>query len=152
MYHYIAKFEEYGKATDDTVLQTALYLKHLNLLVDHIKDAYTSIGRRVASLLAGGEITYDVLWALFKPNDKVYGTCLGTRKPRCIIFDSGEEKKLDDGTEYFYIKGRYLDFDGKNFGHALIALGIFKFRGTKRVDKLEAFPLKHHPNEKEMRR
>jgi hypothetical protein len=58
---------------------------------------------------------------------------------------------LDDGTEYFHIEGRYLDFDGENFGHASTALGIFKFRGTKRVDKLEAFPLKYHPNEKEMR-
>ena len=152
MYHYIAEFEEYGKATDDTVLRTALYRKHLNLLVDHIKDAYTSIGGRVTSLLACGEITYDVLWALFKPNDIVYGTCLGTQKPRCVIFDSGEVKKLDDGTEYFHIEGRYLDFDGKNFGHASTALGIFKFRGTKRIDKLEAFPLKYHPNEKEVRR
>ena len=152
MYHYVAELEDYGKATDDIVLRTVLYRKHLSLLVDHIKGAYASTRGRVVSLLASGEITYDVLWALFKPNDIVYGTCLGTRKPRCVIFDSGEVKKLDDGTEYFHIEGRYLDFDGKNFGHASTALGIFKFRGTKRVDKLEAFPLKYHPNEKEVRR
>jgi hypothetical protein len=30
--------------------------------------------------------------------------------------------------------------------------GIVKFRGTKRIDSLEAFPLQYHPNEKGVRR
>ena len=150
LYHYVIELEEYENATNDIVLQNVLYQKHLNLLVDHVKDVYTSTRERLALLLKSHEITFDMLWALFKLNDIVYGTCLGSQKPRCVIFDY-EEVELFDCTEYFHIEGRYLDFDGKNFGQASTALGIFKFRGTKCVDKLEAFPLKYHPSEKEVR-
>lgn len=121
--------------------------------MDHVKDYYASTRERIRSLVEeNGEITFDLLWALFKPNDVVYGTCFGTEKPRCIVFDFEEVRKLDDGTEYFHIEGRYLDFDGKDFGEASTALGIVKLRGTKRIDSLEAFPLQYHPNEKGVRR
>ena len=99
-----------------------------------------------------GQITFDLLGALSKPNDVVYGTCFGTEKPRCIFFDFREFRKLDDGTESFHIEGRYLVFDAKDFGEASTALGIVKFCGTKRIDSLEAFPLQSHSSEKGVRR
>jgi hypothetical protein len=66
-------------------------------------------------------------------------------------WDNERGKTLDDDTEYFHIEGRYLDFDGKDFGQASTALGISKFRGTKYIDSLDAVPLKYHPNEKDVR-
>jgi hypothetical protein len=41
-------------------------------------------------------------------------------------WDNEQAKTLDD----VHIEGRYLDFDGKDFGQASTALGISKFRGT----------------------
>jgi hypothetical protein len=38
----------------------------------------------------------------------------------------------------------YLDFDGEVFGEVSIQLVIPEFRGTKRINILEAFPLHHH--------
>jgi hypothetical protein len=64
--------------------------------------------------------------------------------------DNEQGKTSDDGTEYFHIEGRYLDFDGKDFGQASTALGISKFRGTMST-ALDAVPLKYHPNEKDVR-
>lgn len=49
--------------------------------------------------------------------------------------------------KYFHVEGRYLDFDGKVLGEAVIHLSIDKFRGAKRIDTLEVFPLHCHLNE-----
>ncbi|OBT86393.1 hypothetical protein VE02_05287 [Pseudogymnoascus sp. 03VT05] len=98
-----------------------------------------------------GHITYDLLWALFKPNTLVYTKCFVTGKPRCVKYDFGEERKTNSGVKYFHVAGRYLDFDGKVLGEAVIHLSIEKFRGAKRIDTLEVFPLHCHPNESDAR-
>ena len=42
---------------------------------------------------------------------------------------------------YFYIKGRYINFNRKVFGKVLINTGILKFRGLKLINSLNIFPL-----------
>ena len=126
------------------------HLKHLNLLVDFVKTTYASTTKRLTALLEGKEITYDLLWSLFKPNTVVYTTCYGTHKPRCVSYRFGEERTMDDGTDYFHLECYCLDFDGKTFGEATVELGISKFRGTKQIDSLGVFPLEYHPNRSEV--
>lgn len=141
LYHYVPELDTRAHTEDNAVVQ-----KQLCLLTDHIKRSYTLVKRRIHSLVSlNQEITFDLLWALFKPNDIVYGKCFGTEKSRCIIFDSGVVKTLDNVTEYFHIQGRYLDFNGKDFGEASAVLGVTKFSGAKRIDSLEAFPFQYYP-------
>ncbi|KAF7133971.1 hypothetical protein CNMCM5793_005497 [Aspergillus hiratsukae] len=112
-------------------------------LFGQFAPACPSTSQRVTSLFRHGQITYDLLWALFKPGYLVYSTCLGTGKPRCVIFDAGEET-IYSGVIYYKLDYRHLDFDGQDFGEARIAFGIEKFRGAKAIDSLEAFPLRYH--------
>ena len=63
----------------------------------------------------------------------------------------GEEKKTDQGVEYFELQCQYLDFDGKVFGTVLAKLAIEKFRGARQINTLNAFPLKFHPTREKMR-
>lgn len=123
---------------------------HLDLLIQTIKDTYKSTTERLVALLADRKITYDLLWALFKPNTHVYTTCPGTGKPRCVKYDFGEEKKTNQGVKYFELDYRYLDFDGKVFGEVTERLGIEEFRGARRIDTLDAFPLEYHPTKEKM--
>ncbi|KAG0647501.1 ATPase family AAA domain-containing 3B [Hyphodiscus hymeniophilus] len=111
----------------------------------------TDTRMRLLPLLMGGEIPYDLLWALFKPNTFAYTTCPGTKKPRCIRYDFGEERPTADGMEYFHIRGRYVDFDGEVFGEVPIDMGILKFRGSKPINSLDIFPLKYHDNVDQIR-
>jgi hypothetical protein len=116
------------------------------LLVDFIEKTYSSTTKQVATLLKHHEITYDLLWSLFKPNMIMYTTCIGTKKPRCVKYDFGEEKKLSNGIIYYSMQCCYLDFDGKTFGEVSTELPIFKFRGTRRIETLPTFPLQFHPD------
>jgi hypothetical protein len=117
----------------------------------YIKSTYTSTTERLGPLLEKHQITYDLLWTLFKPNTLAHTKCFGTGQPRCVRYEFGEEKTTNGGVEYFHIKARYLDFDGKVFGEALSKHAIEKFRGAKRITALEVFPLKFHPSEKNVR-
>ena len=81
----------------------------------------------------------------------VYTKCFSIGKPRCVKYDFREERKTISREKYFHIEGRYLDFDGKVLGEAVIHLSIEKFRGAKRIDTLKAFPLHCHLNESDVR-
>lgn len=47
---------------------------------------------------------------------------------------------------------RLLNFNEQVFDEASTTLGIEKFQGAKRVDRLEAFSLEFHAKQKEMRK
>jgi len=150
LYHYIRELEVHRTELDDDTDNDAK-LKHLNLLMEYIGAAYISTSSRLASLLKNREITYDLLWALFKPNMEIYTTVLDAEKPACCRYDSGKERTTSSGIPYFHVECRLLDFNGQVFGEVSTALGIGKFQGAKRVDRLEAFPLEFHAHQKEMR-
>ncbi|CAG8981848.1 hypothetical protein HYALB_00014000 [Hymenoscyphus albidus] len=118
--------------------------EHIQLLIDYIKSSYADTTQRLNVLLGSKEITYDLLWVLFKPNTLVYTTCEGTKKPRCIRYESGEAETTPNGLEYFHIKGNYVEFDGKVLGKVPVQTAILSFRGSKSISTLEAFPLLHH--------
>ncbi|OAF59670.1 hypothetical protein VC83_03769 [Pseudogymnoascus destructans] len=141
LYHYIPELET-CRNWNGIDFQDQASATHVSLLLNYLKEKYPEL----KSLLKTGEITYDMLWALFRPNGPVFTTCHGTHKPRCVRFDFGEEKKTNSGFIYWKLECRYLDFDGKEYGNVPIELGIPKFRGTKRINLLETFPLQHHPD------
>ncbi|THC87944.1 hypothetical protein EYZ11_012610 [Aspergillus tanneri] len=129
LFHFLPELLDYIQkikgAEDDN--RDPIQLEHLTLFTNYMKEACASTSQRVSSLLQHRKITYDLLWALFKPGGLVYSTCFGTGKPR------------------------YLDFDGRDFGEAGVTLGIETFRGAKVIDSLEAFPLDYHPDSKQVR-
>ena len=126
-------------------------LEHLNLLVDYINATYKSTTERLSSLLERGEITYDLLWALFKSNSDVYSICAGTGAGRCIKYIHGEEIVDPNGSAYFQIEGHYLDFDGTRIGEATGLIRIDKFRGPIWISALSAYPLQFHPEADKVR-
>ena len=97
-------------------------------------------------------ITYNLLLALFKAKTVLYTTCQGIEKPRCIKYETGIEETTMTGVEYFYIKGSYLDFDGKILGKVSIETAILKFIGSKPINSLEAFPIRYHEEEEAIQR
>ncbi len=58
---------------------------------------------------------------------------------------------MDNGVEYFHLECHYVDFDGKAFGETSIELAILKFRRTKRIDTLDAFPLGYHADKAQVK-
>ncbi|KAJ5091678.1 ATPase AAA-type [Penicillium alfredii] len=89
--------------------------------------------------------------ALFKPGSYVFTTCFGSGEPRCVIFDAGEETTQDD-VEFYKLECRFLDYDRTKFGKVGVFLRILKFRGSKPIKTLEAFPLHLYPSHQRVRK
>jgi hypothetical protein len=150
LYQYLPEFESHRSRIQANAAK-AISINHLDLLIDCVKSIYKPTSQDLLPLLDHGEITYDLLPLLFKPNTLVYTICFGTKKPRCVIYDLAEEKVDRSEEKYLSMACRYLDFDGKTFGKASINLAIPKFRGTKRIHTLRAFPLKYHQDENQVK-
>lgn len=144
LYHFLQELEACAKATKSALLQDPAALAHLVLLLDHVKSAYASASQRLIPLLENHDIAFDLV-VLFKPNTAVCSKCPGTDKPRCIKYSFGERRFIKLDREYFHIEGCYLDFDERQLGEAITALGIYSFQGVKRINSLDVFPpLKYH--------
>ncbi|KAJ5873293.1 ATPase AAA-type core [Penicillium solitum] len=151
LFHFLPELDRCAENMDSSSDHESAHAKHLLLLIDHLKHAYASTLQRLESMLQHGHITYDLLWALFKPGCHVYTTCIGTKEPRCVVFDAGEEMTQNDET-WLNLECRFLDYNGVKFGEAGIFLRVAKFRGSKPIDTLEAYPLCHHPSHEQIRK
>lgn len=131
----------YSTGTDCAMIRQA---EHSRILFEFLESTYARTSQRLGSLLRSNEITYDLLWALFKPNTEIYTTCAGTDEHMCVKVNHSEEKEMLNKTKYFHVECRHFDHDGKIFGEATVGLAIEKFRGSKRIELLPAFPLQYH--------
>ncbi|KAK5936471.1 hypothetical protein PMZ80_011292 [Knufia obscura] len=145
LFHYLPELEEYQASATRDGARDLTSLKALNLLIRTIKDRAKAPSERLDPLLREGKITYDLLWALFKANSHVITTCLGSGQLRCLQYNVGEEKKTEQGVEYFELQCQYLDFDGKVFGTVTERLPIERFHGARPITTLDIYPLYFHP-------
>jgi hypothetical protein len=150
LFHFLPELDKCAESMNNRERESA-HIEDLRLLIGHLKQTYAATSQRLDSMLQHNHITYDLLWALFKPGCHVYTTCFGTSEPRCVVFDAGEETTEDDGA-FFKLECRFLDYYGAKFGETGVFLRIMKFRGSKPIETLEAFPLHHHPRHQQVRK
>ena len=109
LYYYLSDQECYA-ALDRSILE------HLDLLLGFIRTAYVPTTERLDPFLEKHQITYNFLWTGFKPNTLAYTKYFGVSQPRRVRYEFRGGKTIKGEVEYFYVKARYLDFDGKAFG------------------------------------
>ena len=147
LFHYVTELRSCRDDPGQDSCDKVTLSKHINLLLRFLKDHFGSAIPRLRSLLEQAEITYDILWALFKPNAMVYTTCPGTGKPRCARYVQAEEKNSIQKGKYLSIDCRYVYHEGEHFGEAAVVLEIPEFSGTQKIQSLDAFPLRYHQDE-----
>jgi len=143
----LPELQAYQKQANHGASDIPIQLQHLNFLISYVQKAYENATERLLPLLKHSEITYDLIWALFKPNDLLYTTCFGTERDRGVVFDVGEEKMNEFDVKYYSLSCRYRDFNGTIFGETAIEIQIQKFNGVRRIDTLAAFPFTYHPRQ-----
>ncbi|KAI9894017.1 MAG: hypothetical protein M1814_004787 [Vezdaea aestivalis] len=121
---------------------------HLKLLLKYIDEDYTDVRKRLHPMLESGQISFDLLWALFKPNSIAYTTTYGsTEVPRAFKIESAaKESSFMRGT-WYSVTGRYLEFDGEIFGIGTTYVDVDQWKGSKKVTSLPCYPLKYHKTE-----
>lgn len=104
-------------------------------------------------LLENGLITFDLLWALWKPNTLAFTTTYGSLdEPRVFKVEVAEKHYHMMKGHFYYVDGKYLEFDGNQFGYGSISEELSDFRGARKINSLGCYPLKYHKNEMQLRK
>ena len=126
--------------------------KHLLLLlVDYLDNEYGPTADRLRSILDHGEITFDLLWALFVPNTLLYCKDQSSEEARILKLDWGQVAVSQQLGKYFNLECRYVSYNGKSFADASTTLIIREFRGAMRIEQMQTFPLQYHPDTEKVR-
>ena len=116
-----------------------------------IETRYKDTTRIVQELLSECQISYEFLWALFKPDDTLHTLCTKTKEPQAVRFC--QSKPMDDSrpVHSFTLDCRYIDYNGYFEGEASIELQIQPFSGVRKIQDLNVFPLSYHPQQATLR-
>jgi len=128
-------------------------IDHLKLLASYLDEDFEETKNTLYPMLKAGNITFDLLWALFKPNTIAYTATYGANEdPRCFKVDYANKESSFMRGEWYSIEGRYLEYDGKRFGLGEFESTIDSFKGPRKITSLAAYPLEYHKDPEGLRK
>lgn len=147
--------------TAEEILQQ---IDHVKLLVEYLNVDYAPVKATLFPLLAKSMITFDLLWAIMKPNTIIYTTCAGSNEPRAFKLEyAHKESSFMRGT-WWSIEGKYLEYDGKDgqdvepgaeeaggFGWGTVMVDIDSFKSSRKIGSLACYPLEYRKDKETMR-
>ena len=114
-------------------------------LVSFIDQDYADTKKTLYPLLEAGNITFDLTWALFKPNEIAITSCYGSwDEPRCFKVDFATKNSSLQRGEWYCVEGKYMEYDGKDLGYGEFEADVDGFKGPRKITSLGVYPLKYH--------
>jgi hypothetical protein len=142
-----------ARKSKDKKLRTQ-QIAQCKLLLQYLDKDYTAVRKALKPMLKAGTITYELVWALFKPNTIAFTPTYSNKDdPRCFKVDfSYEYESWLTQAKSLVVDGRYLEYDGKSFGLGDHQVQIAAFKGHKKITSLSAYPLKYHKDPEGIRK
>ncbi|KAJ4257572.1 hypothetical protein NW762_008697 [Fusarium torreyae] len=126
--------------------------KQLKVIIKYLDHEYETTKESLYPMLKNGLITFDLLWALWKPTTLAYTTTYGsTTEPRAFKVEMAQLHHSIIKGSFYHVTGKYLEFDGKRFGHGNLSVEIEEFQGARKITSLACYPLQYHQNEDKLR-
>ncbi|TIA04199.1 P-loop containing nucleoside triphosphate hydrolase protein [Aureobasidium pullulans] len=132
-----------------TPSDTELKLKHTVLLRDLLFNEFQVLLESSRDMRAQGVMTYEALWTMFEPGHLVYAREEG--QDRVYNMLSGKYGLDAEEKPVFWLKVRYIDFDGTKFGWRQTKISISDYQGTCPIASLAAYPINFYANEDALR-
>ena len=122
-------------------------------LVGYIDQDYADTKKTLYPLLKAGNITFELMWALYKPGDICVTSLYGQwDEPRCFKVDYANKCSSMMRGQWWCIEGTYLEYDGKAFGFGDFEVDVDSFKGPRKISSLATYPLKYHREEQKVRK
>ncbi|KAK1965454.1 P-loop containing nucleoside triphosphate hydrolase protein [Colletotrichum sublineola] len=104
-------------------------------------------------LLDAGEITWELMWAIFPPNILVYRYHRLIEEDQVLKVRAIRQVKRYNKQKYWQLDCRIVADDGAKFGLAYepFLMKIDEFNGARKIMDLRIFPLKYHARAGEVR-
>ncbi|KAF2792672.1 putative ATP-dependent zinc metalloprotease FtsH [Melanomma pulvis-pyrius CBS 109.77] len=128
--------------------ESEIALAHLKLLYKILQEELGSVLHKTQDLIKHGVISYDLIWTIFEPGSLIYTKKAGhdrVYKLKTADFGSGNQRGK------YGLQVEHVDFDGEKFGMATGTLVLTRFPGTKKITKLESYPLRYYKDLPELK-
>jgi hypothetical protein len=141
-----------GKREEETYV-----LASVNVLLEWLHTDYRTTISTIKNLLSHGEITWDLLHAILLPRSIFVARCAVTGDFRAFKLNSVSRACLD-GLSVYQLACESVDLIDKpmtntvGVGRVQSIINIGRFKGTVKISSLDAYPIKYHPAEKELRK
>ncbi|CZT11514.1 related to TOB3 (member of AAA-ATPase family) [Rhynchosporium agropyri] len=140
------------KGKKKAIKRNATKRKHLRVLLKYLDKDYAETMKTLYPMLESGLISFQYLWALYKPNTLAYTTTYGSvDEPRAFKIELAEKEASFMKGEWYSIEGKYLEYDGKTWGMGSMESEVPAFKGARKITSLNCYPLKYHKNEEKLR-
>ncbi|KAI9788174.1 MAG: hypothetical protein M1835_002427 [Candelina submexicana] len=127
-------------------------ISHIKALVKYLDVDYAEIKNTLYPLLENNLITFDLLWALFKPNTIAYTTTYGNvDEPRAFKIECATKESSFMKGQWYCVEGRYLEYDGKSFGMGQMEMDVPSFQGARKITGLACYPLKYYKDQEALK-
>lgn len=144
----LSRSEKKKKARKSAAAKAA----HLKVLVKYLDTDYADIKKTLYPLLEANTITFDLLWALYKPNTIAYTPTYGSSdEPRAFKIEYAVKESSFMKGHWYSVDGRYLEYDGKDYGFGSMSAEVDAFKGARKITSLACYPLKYHRDAEAMR-
>lgn len=143
-----------------TAAEILQQIDHVKLLIEYLHVDYAPIKATLFPLLAKSMITFDLLWAIMKPNTVIYTTCAGSNEPRAFKLEYAHQESNFMRGKWWSIEGKYLEYDGKGetgaegvggFGWGTVMVDIDSFKGSRKIGSLACYPFEFRKDKETMR-
>ncbi|CAI7676605.1 unnamed protein product [Penicillium pancosmium] len=125
---------------------------HLKVLIKYLDTDYADIKKTLYPLLEANTITFDLLWALYKPNTIAYCPTYGNSdEPRAFKMEYATKESSFMKGQWYSVEGRYLEYDGKDFGFGTMSAEVESFKGARKITSLACYPLQYHRDSEALR-
>jgi len=151
LFHAWEELRKRQKILESSPARDENTINDINAVSDFLNEHFGDSIGNLKSLSQHGEITYNLVWALFSPNSLVYTQANTLQAQQVFYFRDGKYQQLSTGENYFELTGRIINHDGIDFGYGDMYIKIQEFAGAKKVQSLTAYPLAAHTNEKLVR-
>lgn len=142
-----ARTEKKSKARKQAAIKAA----HLKVLIKYLDTDYADTKKTLHPLLKSNLITFDLLWALFKPNTIAYTSTYGhADEPRAFKIEYAIKENSVLKGDYYVVEGRYLEYDGRSFGMGAMSVNVDNFKGARKITSLKCYPIQYHPESKQL--
>ncbi|CAI6334819.1 unnamed protein product [Periconia digitata] len=118
--------------------------QHAKLLQKVLVDEFETLIDTTQDMKNKGVMTYGNLWTLYQPGSIVFSRTDG--QETALVVQNTKYGMDPKNNPCFWIRTRYVDWDGAKFGTQGMNISIYPYVGTSKVSHLRAFPIEFHPD------
>lgn len=141
----VHRWEDFLKAREAEDLDETTK-QHVDLLYKILEEELRDVLARKKDLVRNGVITHPLLWTIFEPDDVVIAKISGRLHASLFVND-----RINCRTQSIILDGKFVEFDGDEFGYCDTEYEVPLFLGTVPITCLPAFPLRYHPEKEAIR-